>query len=400
MATNMNDIHHEMALEEANWEKARSTEKRLKKVMTFIGDLSNKYDFSKFYPSKPRLAALAGLGQQSEFAIHRSEDHPKFTELLGAVMPPADDPVYEGKKRPALYMLARRMEKEGLIEFGVDDSGNNDKMRLTEKGLAAGVTHGAISADALARWVDTAGKGVTETTRKKKRQRDPNALALGMFADGSIYYLETKSTQPFLDTVHDRSGGWAEIGLVTAAGVSSEITDHTQAVGKILEWINGEKVDKCLEWLPSNAQALLIEDVVRMTEAYSISDKNVTLIASAIHAKGGNLFKELVKEWKESQYSNADTAEREIKDMILRATWNVVRSAMDYRMNDHRYAPDPKLVGEKLETFIHRVALAQDVHFETVTGVDGKRKAYDVILDGVGYDLRTLTEKRRGNHDQ
>ena len=407
MATNMEDIYWELGLQEDAWREAVDDGETLERLMGFIADLGQRYpDAGKQSQTLPRLKVLEGLFKQTDFSVYTSEEHPNLGEVTAALVPPLDSPKWMGRT-PNIRANQSRMIKEGFIEKIQDETGKDIGLKATELGLLVALYGEVVGRDALLDWFMTEGEGHPDpfSSKTKVKRYGRNALAegnLGRFQDTSVHMLETVPWQKLFDNLDERVVGWIVMGFYTYAGNSEHQKEGipTADVSQVMKWLSAENGQKCFNWLHEANQSDIAKEVVQMGERYSLSSAGAEIIVDRFMQER-NPYKELVDWWVGSPHSDMDVAEDEVRDMVLRYTWNIVRRVMDFRMNDHRYALEtkPTVSGQLIEEFIHRVALAKDVHFESVTDVDGKRKKHDVVLDGVGYDLKTLTEKR-GNHDQ
>ena len=285
------------------------------------------------------------------------------------------------------------------IEKIQDETGKYIGLKATELGLLVAVYGEVVGRDALVDWFMTDGQGYPDpfSIKTKGKTYGRNALAqgnLGKFQDTSVHMLETAPWQNLFGNLDERIVGWIIMGFYTYAGNSEHLRKGmpTADVSQVMKYLSAEDGRKCFNWLHEANQWDIAKEVVQMAEGYDISSRSSEMVVTHL-MQSRNTYKELQTWWKDAPYSDADIAEDEVRDLVLRYTWNIVRRIMDFRINDHRYAIQPKqtVSGQQIEEFIHRVALAKEVHFETVTDVDGARKKHDVVLDGVGYDLKTLT---------
>ena len=384
-----------------------NTKAKLDKFNAWLKEqMAENMDVLDLHKTPKKIMAVGCLALMPYYSVHldQSRGWDKFSDLLTYILPPPDSPRWEGKNISAqMYPDARRMEKDGLVEFLYSRSKQPTGIRLTMRGAIYGAAARTVGMKTLVEWYLTKGEGPNAKNARwpsvlRGGNKPRNRLAVGEEVSDEIFYHQTEANQKILDWFYDNSLQMAQRGIYTATALRNQDPKTRRNAGQITEAIVQGNVKSAFHYLWPEHKEMVVREVIRMVEGESLSSSTTELVCTSLME--GDVVENLYAYYSDHvsvDDPNLEQVDRddEIDDLILRVVWTIVRRIVDYRMNNVRYGPYMKtaIYGPELEFFLHKMAVSDDVAFGETRDPDGQTIAYDVVIDGVAYDLKTLKPK-------
>jgi hypothetical protein len=384
-----------------------NTAKKVKDFKKWWEEVSlDNQDVLSLHKTPKKVMAVGCLALMPHFRVMLDEEKGwnKFSDLLSHIVPLPDSPRWEGRNiSTQMYPDQRRMQKDGLIDYVLGENEKPVGVRLTIRGVIYGVSHRTIGMKTLIEWWVTDGKGPKPEDARmpsvlRGGDKPRNRLSVGENVSDEIYYHQTDADQEVLDWFYDNAFQMAQRGVYTATALRNQNPKTRRNAGQITEAIVQGDVKGAFSYLWEEHQELIVHQVIKMAEGDNLTPRTTELVCKSLMQ--GDVVDNLYAYYSdhidpEKADMSAIDRDDEISELILRSVWTVVRRIVDYRMNNVRYAPYMKtaIYGPELEQFLHKMALAEDVVFGEIRDPDGQTLSFDIVLDGMPYDLKTLKAK-------
>ena len=384
-----------------------NTEKKVKDFKKWWEEVSlENTEILSLHKTPKKVMAVGCLALMPYFRVMLDEERgwDKFSELLSHIVPGPDSPRWEGRNISAqMYPDQRRMQKDGLIDYVLDENEKPVGVRLTIRGVIYGVHHRTIGMKTLIEWWVTDGEGPKPEDARlpsvlRGGDKPRNRLAVGENVADEIFFHKTDADQELLDWFYDNAFQMAQRGVYTATALRNQNPKTRRNAGQITEALVQGDAKSAFRYLWGEHQELVVHQVIKMAEGENLTPRTTELVCKSLMQ--GDVVDNLYAYYSdhidpEAADLNLVDRDPEIDELILRSVWTIVRRVVDYRMNNVRYAPYMKtaIYGPELEDFLHKMALADDVVFGETRDPDGQTLSFDIVLDGTPYDLKTLKAK-------